>query len=647
MRQEEVMKDTQHCAVCGQSISPSAPEGMCPRCLMARAMQQTEPSRTAAPDIESVRAAFPHLEILNVVGQGGMGVVFKARQPQLDRLVALKILSAQRTEDAQFAERFHREAKALARLNHPNIVTIHDFGKSGAFFYLLMEFVDGMNLRQLSRARRLSPKEALAIIPPICDALQFAHDHGIVHRDIKPENLLLDKEGRVKIADFGIAKMLGAEPTQTGMADSQPAGTPQYMAPEQLESPAASDHRADIYSLGVVLYELLTGELPTQHFDLPSKKIHIDVRIDEVVLRALEHEPERRYQTAAEVKTHLEEITSRPNGPQQPKAPSIWTVLQMSVVATYVVGMSAGALLALLKVPQSGLLFGTLMVSSAPAFPVIIFIVLYAISDRAGAQMTKACGVLAAAGALPLIGMAIFFANALLEERGGWHPAVAEAVIVPLIWAGSVLMPICAWKLIKKSRLTLTDKPIPAGRPKLVASNEPEPQGSGTTRLAPEDQAKVNEEEWSNPANWTGPSWLSVYFSKRDSRVWVPKQIPALGWTVNLGNGRGALMTLVIVLGSFALFLAVCITVVLSTATPRRTSGEAARTPEASRSTQSSQGTNTAESSATNSPQVVSIMAATNGVVVRLPNAEVRADEMRLGPSNIITFRSNVTYRSR
>ena len=139
-----------------------------------------------------------------------MGVVYKARQKTLNRFVALKLLAPERVRDAKFAERFAREAQALAALNHPNIVTIYDFGQAGGFYYLLMEFVDGVNLRQLLRARKFTPEEALAIVPPLCDALQFAHDRGIVHRDIKPENLLLDKGGRVKVADFGIAKMLGA-----------------------------------------------------------------------------------------------------------------------------------------------------------------------------------------------------------------------------------------------------------------------------------------------------------------------------------------------------------------------------------------------------------------------------------------------------
>src|SRR5438552_1059171 len=195
---------------------------------------------------------FPQLEIIALIGKGGMGAVYKARKPQLDRLLALKILPPQAAAGPGFGERFNREARALARLAHPNIVAVHDFGQVNGLPFFIMEFVDGLNLRQLERAGKLSPREALQIVPQICDALQFAHDEGVVHRDIKPENILVDKKGRVKIADFGIAKILGRE-AELGLTETRGVlGTPQYMAPEQVERPQAVDHRADIFSLGVV-----------------------------------------------------------------------------------------------------------------------------------------------------------------------------------------------------------------------------------------------------------------------------------------------------------------------------------------------------------------------------------------------------------
>src|ERR1035438_531563 len=206
---------TAKCPQCGAPLRESAPAGLCPNCLMALNLKTetafTGDSPAAEPPLPPAQIAphFPQLEILECLGRGGMGVVYKARQKALKRLVALKLLAPERVNDPRFAERFSREAQALASLNHPNIVTIHDFGQAGGFYFLLMEYVDGANLRQLLRARKFSPEEALSIVPPLCDALQFPHDRGIVHRDIKPENLLLDKTGRVKIADFGIAKMLG------------------------------------------------------------------------------------------------------------------------------------------------------------------------------------------------------------------------------------------------------------------------------------------------------------------------------------------------------------------------------------------------------------------------------------------------------
>jgi hypothetical protein len=172
-----------------------------------------------------------------------------------------------------------------------------------------MEFVDGANLRQLQRAGHLSPQEALAIVPQICEALQFAHDRGIVHRDIKPENILIDTQGRVKIADFGLAKMMRLEAGAPDLTLTRHAiGTPQYMAPEQIEKPETVDHRADIYSLGVVFYEMLTGELPIGRFSSPSQRVQVDVRLDEVVLKALEKEPSLRYQQASAFKTRVETV---------------------------------------------------------------------------------------------------------------------------------------------------------------------------------------------------------------------------------------------------------------------------------------------------------------------------------------------------
>jgi serine/threonine protein kinase len=356
------------CPQCGTPLPAGALAGLCPACLLKQGAAddtatggQTKPF--IPPPVAELAPLFPQLEILELIGKGGMGAVYKARQKQLDRLVALKILPPGIGDDPAFADRFTREARALAKLNHPGIVTLYEFGKvqssagvspaPGAaamdkavgetpalLYYFLMEFVDGVNLRQLLHAGRISPREALAIVPQICDALQFAHDQGIVHRDIKPENILLDRRGRVKVADFGLAKLVGesggagsplpaagaqtdggahgvTRPTNALTDAGKIMGTPNYMAPEQMEHPGEVDHRADIYALGVVFYQMLTGELPGKCLAPPSQKVQIDVRLDEVVLRALEKEPELRYQHASQVKTAVETI-SQTAGKQSP-----------------------------------------------------------------------------------------------------------------------------------------------------------------------------------------------------------------------------------------------------------------------------------------------------------------------------------------
>lgn len=315
------------CPRCGVPIPPEAPGGLCPRCVLQGAATPTEGGsparRLEAPAFDRVRAAFPQLEILELVGHGGMGFVYSARQRHLDRIVALKLLPLATGSDPTFAERFTREGRLLARLNHPNIVAVYDFGQTEGFCFLVMEFVDGVNLRQAMRSGRFSPREALAIVPHICEALQYAHEQGVLHRDIKPENILLDARGRVKIADFGIAKLVGDQATDfTLTASGARLGTPHYMAPEQIESPGEVDHRADIYSLGVVFYELLTGELPLGRFAVPSAKADLDARVDEIVLRALAKERELRQQTAGEVKTQVEAVTEDHPGSAESPRPS-------------------------------------------------------------------------------------------------------------------------------------------------------------------------------------------------------------------------------------------------------------------------------------------------------------------------------------
>ncbi|QVL33538.1 serine/threonine protein kinase [Telmatocola sphagniphila] len=343
------MSEQKICPQCGSEIPADAPNGICPKCLLGMAMQ---PSQTASlnatasvaasskttfvpPTAEELKDVIPQIEMLELLATGGMGAVYKGRQKSLDRLVAVKVLPPDLAQGSNFAERFTREARALGRLNHPNIVSVHESGQINGLYYFVMEYVEGTNLRQLLKDKSLTPKQVLAIVPTICEALQFAHDEGIVHRDIKPENILIDKKGRVKIADFGLAKLLGSDHIEENLtATYQIMGTIKYMSPEQMEGAKDIDHRADIYSLGVVFYELLTGELPLGRFPVPSKKVQIDVRLDEIVLRALEKEPSQRYQQAGDVKTEVESVVNTPGAetskpkpespPPSPKARNFW-----------------------------------------------------------------------------------------------------------------------------------------------------------------------------------------------------------------------------------------------------------------------------------------------------------------------------------
>ena len=296
------------CPTCDLTIPADAPGGLCPACLLRKGeeTQGALPPIMAAPSLKEISTAFPKLKITKLIGQGGMGYVYHARQNELSREVALKILSPELGKDPAFTERFAREARVLGQLSHPHIVTIYEHGESEGYYYLLMEFVDGVNLRQAMSAGRFTPEQALAIVPTICDALQAAHSQGIWHRDIKPENILLTQAGEVKIADFGIARLIGDTTQNFTLTNTGNAlGSAAYMSPEQHENPHEVDHRADIYSLGVVIYEMLTGELPLGRFPAPSEKSAVSSRIDEIVFQTLEKDRELRQQTAAEVKTDV------------------------------------------------------------------------------------------------------------------------------------------------------------------------------------------------------------------------------------------------------------------------------------------------------------------------------------------------------
>lgn len=241
--------------------------------------------------------------IERLIGVGGMGEVYLATQQSLGRKVAVKVLSVRFSRDEAFVRRFHREASALAGMSHPNIVSVIDKGAHNGRYYFVMEYVDGVNLRQILQQKKLTPEEAIRIVPQLCDALEYAHGRGIFHRDIKPENILFSKSGLPKIADFGLSKIAAGEgePEPSITQSGTVMGTREYMAPEVRLSVKQGDHRADIFSMGVVFYEMLTGELPIGRFPPPSRKVQLDVRLDDVVLKTLESDPNLRYQRASEV----------------------------------------------------------------------------------------------------------------------------------------------------------------------------------------------------------------------------------------------------------------------------------------------------------------------------------------------------------
>jgi tRNA A-37 threonylcarbamoyl transferase component Bud32 len=399
--------------------------------------------RFVPPAPAELAGRFPQLEIFELIGHGGMGAVYKARQPGLDRVVALKILAPDRVRDSAFAERFGREARALARLSHPHIVGIHDFGEAEGLYYFIMEYVDGASLREVMQAGRLSPNDALALVPQICGALQFAHETGVVHRDIKPENILLDRSGGVKIADFGLAKLL--EPDRVDgvslTGSGEVMGTPAYMAPEQIEHPLDVDHRADIYAVGVVFYEMLTGELPLGRFDPPSSKVRMDIRLDRVVLRALAKEPTRRYQLASDVTADLESLdtknvaesesfTDTPTRTIMIKRPSFVTWLAAySFLMAGVCVLSAVALVVVLLVGGVG--FNEVFQKDAPAM--VYFL---AATAFAGCSVTLAIWhLIAGFGALRLRNWARFnlIILALIEM-----PAILLSLLTPVLLASAI-----------------------------------------------------------------------------------------------------------------------------------------------------------------------------------------------------------------
>jgi hypothetical protein len=558
------MADIPRCPQCGAELAADVAAGLCPECLLKQGFG-SETGRSAAPDPatagagaaeprsgtsqgaapttpfalprrfvppepEELARRFPQLEILELLGTGGMGAVYKARQPALDRLVALKILPPEVGQDPSFAERFTREARALAKLGHQHIVIVHDFGQAGDLYYFIMEFVDGANLRQVISRRRLEPRDALAIVPQICDALQYAHDDGVVHRDIKPENILITRRGRVKIADFGLAKLLhhGADDSPasgrpfTLTGSRQVMGTPHYMAPEQMETPLAVDHRADIYSLGVVFHEMLTGELPLGRFAPPSQRVQMDVRLDEVVLRSLEKEPERRYQHASEVKTDVESISRSSPSAAAASVPPIVPLVTKPAAAVHDWASLGGLVVSPLVTAEreearnrvAGPAIGLIVAGVLGCLPLLTFAAYMRLSVNAfGAERLIPLGALLA---IPVA--SVFGAVKMLRLRSyGWAIAASVLALLPVpsgpFWL--IGLPIGIWSLVVLSRSDVKaafhKRKNPFGLPDVY-----DPEGSDVQTFArsvslPGDDKDPNALPWSSATVQRSPdgSWPS------------------------------------------------------------------------------------------------------------------------------------------
>lgn len=275
-------------------------------------------------DDPMVGRTFDGYRVEGVIGRGGMGVVYKAAQLSLGRPVAIKVLPAEFAERPQFLERFHREVDVLSKLSHPNIVTVMERGEVDGRPYLVMEYIDGTSLRELIAKGPLPRHEALSIVRTVLGALEHAHGRGIVHRDIKPENVLIAPGGIVKVADFGLSRLLGPADRTRLTHTHLMLGTFEYMSPEQREKAKEADERSDLYAAGVVLYEMLAGELPIGAFDKLSVKRpgDCDSRLDAIIERSLNKEPGKRYQRASEMGDALSGVLTPAPSPSAPTVAS-------------------------------------------------------------------------------------------------------------------------------------------------------------------------------------------------------------------------------------------------------------------------------------------------------------------------------------
>ena len=297
---------------------------------MTGALDEEDGAEWMPPSAAELQALLTGYEVGEIIGRGGMGVVYKARQPSLDRFVAIKVLPMM--EDAlgvDFAERFRKEAQLLAKMSHPGIVHVYDFGElAGGLCYFVMEYIDGTDVARMVKANgRLSHEHAASITADVCAALHYAHEAGIVHRDIKPANILVTQQGQVKVVDFGLAKRHGTEEAESLTITGLALGTPEYAAPESLVTGMVVDHRADLYAVGVMLYNMLTGSIPRGVFKPVSEAAQAPQAFDRIIAKAMKADPEQRYQTAVAMKTDVQ----RAGSPQAVRRTLRWLALAACV----------------------------------------------------------------------------------------------------------------------------------------------------------------------------------------------------------------------------------------------------------------------------------------------------------------------------
>jgi serine/threonine protein kinase len=309
------------------------------------------------PSVEDLQRMLPQYEITAFIAHGGMGAVYKGVQRSLDRTVAIKILPPDLVDDgeANYAQRFKQEARAMAKFKHFGIVTVyeagevelqgqgaaHQEGQAGTLLYFVMEFIEGTDVARLVAAQgRLTPEHALSITTHVCEALAYAHSRGVVHRDIKPSNVMIDADGQVKVADFGLAKM--AVQDDGGLTRSNVAmGTPDFLAPESLIPGLQVDQRADLYAVGVMLYQMLTGHIPRGRFSPISTVVpKSDPKLDAIVDKAMQTDREKRYSTATELKADVERVFQLV--PKERAGRTSWKTRSTALAAAAVIVLGAG-----------------------------------------------------------------------------------------------------------------------------------------------------------------------------------------------------------------------------------------------------------------------------------------------------------------